>query len=173
MNKFLSYFMTISLAFLMASGVAVANEGKGCNLQGAWAGIMDQNVVVVTYVGQSYNSGIINEEIPAFDVTFGGMFPVAKASNLKGMWKRTGGNSFVYTQIAVAVDELGNVLYVAKNSGNKTLSDDCNKMTVESSLEIFVPPDDNPFEDEAWMILPLDPIYAYRMRIDPSPLLDD
>jgi len=174
MKKLISYFMAIGLVLLMASGVAIAGEGKGCNLQGAWAAIADGSVVIATYTGQSNNSGTINEEIPATDPTFGGLFPyVTKSSNLKGMWERTGGNTFVYTQIAVAVDALGNVQYVAKNSGNKTLSNDCNMQTVESSIEFFVPPNINPFEDEAWLTLPLDPIYAYRMRIDPSPLLDE
>jgi len=142
-------------------------------LQGAWITI-DGGVVIATYSGQSNNHGTINEEIPAFDPTFNGTFPdVVASSHLKGMWKRTGGNTFVYTQVAAAVDALGNVQYVVKNSGEKTLSDDCNMQTVESSIEIFVPPNDNPFEDEAFMILPLDPIYVFRMRIDPSPLLDE
>lgn len=173
MKRIFSYFMTISLVFLVASGMAVAGQGKGCSLQGAWATIIDGSVVIATYTGQSNDSGTINEEIPATDPTFGGLFPyVTKSSNLKGMWERTGGNTFVYTQIGIAVDAVGNVQYVAKNSGKKTLSNDCNMQTVVSSIEFFVPPNINPFEDEAWLILPLDPIYAYRMRIDPSPLLD-
>jgi hypothetical protein len=174
MKRCLLFYILAAIFFWGITTVAIAGQGKGCSLQGAWAAISDGSVVIATYTGQSNNYGTINEEIPATDPTFGGIFPyVTKSSNLKGMWERTGGNTFVYTQIAVAVDAVGNVQYVAKNSGKKTLSDGCNMQTVESSIEFFVPPNINPFEDEAWLTLPLDPIYAYRMRIDPSPLLGD
>ena len=160
--------LVVAIALPTALAVNAAPSNGGCKLQGSWMGV-EGGELLVTYEGQA-SSGTLNEELPALDLSFFEFFCAGtgelKASSFKGLWQRTSGNTFSYTQVAYVVDEDNNVTCIVKNSGEKTLSDQCNFMTVNSSLELFYP-DENPFEDYPFFATPMDPVYAYRMRIDP------
>jgi hypothetical protein len=85
------------------------------------------------------------------------------------MWERTGGNTFMYTLILFGVDGSGSLTWVLKNSGNKTLTEDCNLMSIQSSIEIFLPGVD-PFEGDPVICIPppTEPSsWEVRMRVDP------
>lgn len=158
--------LLIGIMLVAASAVAESEPKKGCSLQGSWMG---SNIkLLTTYNGLSASSGTIIEELPGFDATFGGRFPAAVTlTSLRGVWERTGGNTFVYTQVGYALDAAGNIVWIGKNSGNKTLTEDCNLMTIKSTLEVFSP-DDNPFEDAPLFWVPVEPpIELNRMRVDP------
>jgi hypothetical protein len=118
--------------------------------------------------GQSANFGTIKLELPAFDMTLFGNFPTAKKKplTLRGVWKRTGGNTFAYTLIGFAIDENGRTVWIGKNSGYDTLTEHCNKLTVVSTLEIFLP-DQDPFADQPYLAIPIPVHTAQRMRVDP------
>ena len=144
---------------------------KGCKLQSSWLGFFPdepENRWMSTADGQSANFGTIKLELPAFDMTLDGLFDTAKKKplTLRGVWKRISGNTFAYTLIGFAIDENGHTVWIGKNSGYDTLTEDCNKLTVVSTLEVFYP-DQDPFADAAILAVPIDVHTAYRMRVDP------
>ena len=167
MKRILSYGFLLGVVFMAASAVAADMPKNGCTLQGSWMGTGSIKLLT-TYNGLSASSGTIIEELPGFDMTLGGLFPTAvQGTTLRGTWQRTGGNTFVYTQVGYGLDAAGNIVWIGKNSGNKTLSDDCDVMTIESNLEVFLP-EVNPFDGVAKYVLPVEPpIVLQRMRIDP------
>ena len=146
-------------------------EPNGCKLQSSWLGFFPNepdNRWMSTADGQSANFGTIKLELPAFDMTLSGNFPTAKKKplTLRGVWKRTSGNTFAYTLIGFAIDENGRTVWIGKNSGYDTLTEHCNKLTVVSTLEVFLP-HQNPFADAAILAVPIPVHTAYRMRVDP------
>lgn len=169
MNSTLRRCLVIAIVLSAALAVPAAAADGGCRLQGTWMGV-EGGELLVTYNGQSA-FGTISEELAGADMSIFegacGTPDALKLSSLKGLWERTGGYTFVYTQVGYVVDEAANsVTCIVKNSGEKTLSDGCNFMTVDSTLELFYA-GENPFEDDPFFAMPLDPIYAYRMRIVP------
>ena len=165
MKRIFPCCLLIGVLFLAASTVAEAGQ-NGCTIQGSWMGIQG-SVMLANYDGQSVFSGTANVELPKFDPTLGGAFPTAvKNTSARGMWERTGGNTFAFTEIGYGLDATGNVLWIAKNSGLKTLTEDCNLMTVEGTFAVFSP-EANPFEDAPLLCRQARPIYLYRMRVDP------
>ena len=166
MKSIFPYCLLIGVVLLAASAVAATGPNSGCTIQGSWMGI-GGNVMLANYDGQSGFSGTANVELPKFDPTLGGAFPNAvKNTSARGMWERTGGNTFAYTEIGYGLDATGNVLWIAKNSGIKTLTDDCNLMTVEGTFAVFSP-EANPFEDAPLLCRQARPMNLYRMRVDP------
>ena len=165
MKKQLISRAALAVALFVIFAATTAWGKDGCNLQGSWIGI-DGAVLVVAYDGQSSSSGTAIEEVPTLVPYFPPICLGVRASSLRGVWQRTGGNTFSYTQVGYAIDENNNVACIIKNSGNKTLTEDCNLMTVESTLEIFGP-GDNPFVDPPIFGMPIDTVYAYRMSVDP------
>ncbi len=168
MNRVLPYCLFIGVVLFAASALAEDMPKNGCSLQGSWM----NNEILATYNGLSVSSGNIIEETPVLNPTLFGTFPTAvKVSSWRGMWTRTGGNTFAYTQIGYGFDAEGNLLWIGKNSGNKTLTEDCNLMTVESTLEVFLP-GVNPFEGAPYFKVPLGIVYLHRMRVDPPATFD-
>jgi len=164
MKRRILFYILALIFFCSISAMAIAGP-KGCKLQGSWYGTGDITLLT-TYNGMSANFGTIIEELPGFDMTFGGTYPdVVEGTTLRGTWQRTGGNTFVFTQLAYGLDAVGNIIYKVKNSGTKTLSDDCNSMEVLSTIE-FYGPEDDPFAGPGFC-MELDPISVYRMMIDP------
>lgn len=169
-KKLLIISLCISVLFVFSAPIVSASGMRmGCSLKGSWVGI-GGSVFIVSYAGQSESSGTNVELAPTVDPKLGPFFPDAvEFTSLRGVWERTGSNTFAYTQIAYGLDADRNVLYIAKDSGNKTLSEDCNMMTVEHTLEIFVP-GDNPFDPETepiYCFADLPQSFAYRMKVNP------
>jgi hypothetical protein len=168
MNRTFPKCLAVVIALSTALALTAAAADGGCKLQGSWIGV-EGGELLVAYEGQS-SSGTLNEELPVLDLSLFEFYcpgtGALRISSLKGLWARTGGNTFIYTQVGYVVDEGNHVVCIMKNSGKKTLSDGCNFMTVDSTLELFYA-DQNPFEDDSFFATPLAPIYAYRMRIDP------
>jgi len=163
MNRCFSFCILTAIFFCGVTSVAIAGP-DGCKLQGSWYGTGDITLLT-TYNGMSANSGTIIEELPGFDYTIYGNFPAAVgATTLRGTWQRTGGNTFIFTQVGYGLDEDGNIVYKVKNSGTKTLSEDCNLMEVVCTME-FYGPDDDPFAGPGYC-MELDPLAVYRMMID-------
>jgi hypothetical protein len=134
----------------MGSPAIADSAGKGCQFQGTWFGFNPDTGAltgwVVTVAGQASHGGTNNLEYPFFDPMLNGLFPTATAiSTLRGSWVRTGGNTFDYTMIGIAIDATRNPVWIGKLSGHITLSADCNTETIEgTTLELFAP-NENPY----------------------------
>ena len=169
--KRLSLFLVGTIiAFLSISFVAAKS---GCRLEGSWMGFSpDGTRWLATYHGESANAGTNDVEV-FLDPTLGGLFPDAVSiSSGRGVWVRTGGNSFSYTMIVYGLDEFGGVNWIIKNSGVQILSESCNRMSVDGTIELFEP-DIDPFEGDPLLCLPDEGIVAVRMRVDPPCCVDE
>ncbi|NIO43422.1 MAG: hypothetical protein GTO41_26670, partial [Burkholderiales bacterium] len=101
--------VSLALAFGLAiSGVASADGlQKGCSIHGTWYGVNnfdDKELTgwAVTASGESERHGINVLEYPTFDATFGGLFATAHdGSANRGVWERTGGNTFTYSFMTI------------------------------------------------------------------------
>ncbi|HUV12676.1 MAG TPA: hypothetical protein VMY18_03475 [Acidobacteriota bacterium] len=171
MKNILPAFVFIVIVFLVTSPVS-AKSDEGCKLQGSWLGSgADGGRWIATYHGQSASSGTNDLDL-FMDPTLGGLFPDAvKTSSWRGVWERTGGNTFKYTLIVLGLDGSGAVNWILKNSGDKTLTEDCNLMVVEGTLEVFSP-DVDPFEGDPLLCIPGGGSWEVRMRVDPQCSVD-
>jgi len=154
-------------------GVALADGGgKGCSNMGTWFGVLDPlygdmtlTGWTTTVTGQSANKGVNVIEWPDFDPSLGLTFPpfsdAHHINNMRGVWERTGGNTFVYSFTGFAYDESNVRVYLAKISGTVTLFDDCQLEEITAYMEAFAP-GDNPFLAEPFFELPLPTHWGQR-----------
>ena len=155
------------LLILAASPSAFAGKSS-CSLLGSWVGYDELGAgALVTYDGKSESYGASDGDFPALDPTLYGAFPTAvKTTSLRGEWKRTGGNTFDYTLIVLALDDTNQTVGLAKFTGGKVLEENCTRMTASVHMELYLPTMD-PFGDAPLYVDDLDELYAYRMRVDP------
>lgn len=166
-HVFVAGLMAVSLAL---TGTALAADGKGCSLQGTWYGVNNLDELlpsgwVVTATGQSASEGINVLEFPTFDITFNGAFEAVDASVDRGVWKRTGGNTFQYSFSSIAVDADRNIVYSARVSGDILVSDDCMSEEITTWVEVFLA-GQSMFKDEPYMAFPFPRHYGYRYTFD-------
>jgi hypothetical protein len=154
---------------LSVPAVAVAAEGgKGCSLIGTWFGFDPATQVLTGWMinvhGKSNNQGTNDLEYPTFDPTLNGAFPAVRLSSLRGVWKRTGGNTFDYSFMGIAVDGADLPVWIGRVSGSIELSSDCNSEKITAGLDIYLP-DASPFDDEPYLTLPLPTHYGHRFEL--------
>jgi hypothetical protein len=170
MKRSFCCWLLISVVFIAASAIAADMPNGGCTLQGSWMSSTGDMPSLVTDIGESASSGTFIGELfgPNSDPKLGGMFPDgARISTLRGMWERTGGNAFAFTQIWYGLDAEAKLLWIGKNSGIVTMSKDCNQQNITgSTFEIFLP-EENPFGGTPIFAEPLADFHFHRMRIDP------
>lgn len=167
-------FLLLGFAF---PGIALAGgEDKGCSNYGTWFGVVDPPTGDMTLVGwtttvtgQSANKGVNAIEWPDFDPTLGLAFPpfsdAHHINNMRGVWERTGGKTFVYSFTGFAYDEFNVRVYIAKVSGDVTMSDDCQFEYITAYLEVFAP-GDNPFLAMPIFETPLAPHWGQRAKLN-------
>lgn len=195
--KTLTGFMPflLSALVLMFAAPALAGNGYGpkgpngpgdpdvpklhCKILGSWIGYytIEPDPTgdawwVSTVTGQNANNGVAILDIPGFDATLAvdgvPTFPdVVQGTKLRGVWERTGSNTFAYTLIGFAVDAAGGTQYISKLTGTHTLSEDCNTMLLQDTYFQVYLPDADPFSDDPI----IGPMYypdhnAYRMMVD-------
>jgi hypothetical protein len=128
--------LTAALAFpLNALG------DNGCQYIGSWFGYdADENVSWISQaVGPNNSSGTLLLELPGFDMTFGGLFEAADASDLKGVWERTGGNTFRYATMSFATNLDGAAVYAARLTGDLEVIGECDVLHVTNTwLTIYI-----------------------------------
>jgi hypothetical protein len=171
-RRYRSIFACVIMLGLAIPGAAIAdNNGKGCSLLGSWFGVdtlEDKNLTgwMVTATGKSEKRGTNYFEYPNFDPTFFGYFPTAvRLSNSVGTWQRTGGNTFEYSFIGLALDATNQLVGILKTSGEIALSDDCNSETLTATVYLYDPAQ-GPFTDEPFQVVPFPELYGYRVQLD-------
>ena len=192
--------VSILLLGLALPGAALAGGGeKGCSNLGTWFGVapfipdptslpveiptppwdvMYMTGWSVTVTGKSSNEGTNLFEYPNFNPKISPDLAVIppfmyaeRIGNMRGNWKRTGGNTFDYTFMGFAYDGENNPAYIAKISGQVVLVADCQYQYTTAIMEVFLP-DMNPFHDAPYMDLaiPLGEFYGYRAKVVSPPL---
>lgn len=162
--------LALLLACFGASGVATAGEGgQDCSLLGAWFGVDPDTHVLTGWMdsvtGRSSNKGTIDLEARTFDPTLGGAFPTAvPGGGDKGVWERTGGKTFKYSFMGIAVDSTNTIVYIGKTSGTITILDDCKTAKITAVMAIYGPTD-NPFEGTPLYEFDLGDLYGYRFTL--------
>jgi hypothetical protein len=158
-------------------GLSLADGGgKGCSNHGTWFGVLDplhEDMTLTgwttTVTGQSSNKGVNVLEWPNFDPTLGMTFPpfsdAHHINNMRGVWERTGGNTFVYSFTGFAYDETNMPVYIAKISGDVTIFGDCQYEQITAYIELFAP-GDNPFLAEPFMEFPLPVHWGQRAMLN-------
>ena len=164
-------FACLMFALGPTTVVAAKPVPDGCRLQGSWIGYNESEIAywVSTADGQSGSAGTYRLEAPGFDMTLGGMFATATGGSvLRGMWERIDDYTFGVTVVGLAVDDVGNTLYIIKLSAIDTLSVECESMSIHSTIEFFFGNQD-PFDPAATPFYTLysPPHMGYRMRVDP------
>lgn len=120
------------------SAAAQELEGpKGCSLSGAWMTKPGSSYTpwMATNIGSSESSGTGIIDVPVWPEDLG--FPFNPRVILRGAWERTGGNTFAFTAVGWILDASGAPALLAENVGTQTITDDCNKLTVESTMEVL------------------------------------
>jgi hypothetical protein len=163
------FLITAVILLFMVPVPAAAGKDEGCKLNGSWIGYTDSGAWwMASPTGQNAANGINVLDVPGFDFTLEGAFPdVVNSSKLRGVWERTGGNTFAYTVIGFTVDGNGDAQYISKLTGTETILEGCDVMFLEhTTLQIYAP-DADPFSDDPI----LDPMYfedhyGFRMHVD-------
>jgi len=150
---------------------------KSCQFLGTWFGIDSPvNPVlagwIVSVTGQSSSHGTNNLEYPTFDPTLSFLgtpeFNTAKrVSTLRGVWERTGGRTFTYSFMGMAVDEINQKVWIGRVSGDIELSSDCKTEYITAWMDVYLP-GVSPFTGAAKYSFPLPPHYGQRYEL-PAP----
>jgi hypothetical protein len=161
--------LTAAVAALGAAPAAFAAD-SACKLAGGWLGYYNGAASWVAVAdGVSNSAGTITIDYPALDPTLFGAFPTgARVGIFRGAWERTGGRSFAYTTLAVAVDALGNSLWIGKLAGTETLGPDCNVEKITATFSAYAP-NANPFTDVPFAVIPQADHFGYRIKAELPP----
>jgi hypothetical protein len=153
-----------------------------CQFLGTWFGIASpENPVlsgwVVSVTGQNSAHGTNNLEYPTFDPKLGFLGPAivelygfdeaVRVSTLRGVWTRTGGRTFAYSFMGMAVDDTNLPVWIGRVSGEITLSEDCNSEYITAWMDVYLPTV-SPFTGAATLSFPLPPHYGKRYELDPQ-----
>jgi hypothetical protein len=162
----LAIVIVIAAILLVPNWQTDAAAGHGwkhrCKLQGTWYGrYIDQaGSFMVTYHGAGPNKGTSDIDWIESDPTMGGYFPEAVSqTNSRGVWKRTGPNTFDYTTLTFGLDADDEIVWILRSSGTKTLPD-CNTMEATISYDIMTP-DLDPIDDDG-LCIPSDDVLIVR-----------
>lgn len=165
------------LVFLLTAALALppnAFGDAGCPYIGSWFGYSaDEDISWVSQaVGPNHSGGTLLLELPGFDITFDGAFDVIDASDLKGAWERTGGNTFRYGTMTFATNADGEAVYAARLTGDLEVIGDCDVLHVTNTwMSIYIlglGPEDDPVpiwdRDPDIGPVPFAPHYGYRIE---------
>ena len=146
---------------------------NNCQYIGSWFGYdASENVSWTSQaVGPNSSAGTMLLELPGFDITFGGLFDVVNVTgNLKGVWERTGGNTFIYAGMSFATDAQGEAVWAIRLTGDMAVTGDCDVLEVESTfMSVYIlDPENDPVpvwqRDPDIGPLPFAPHKGYRVK---------
>ena len=155
---------TIALFGLMLLGTAFAgDDGNGCKLQGTWYSVAtdnDSNSFVVQYYGTGDTEGTDDSEWVKIGNAWKAL-GIARLSNTRGLWKKTGPNTYSSVLLTFAYNAEGQIIAITRNYGIKKLVD-CNTMEYRGTFTEYLN-----FNMDVWYSFPDDPeappTIAHRM----------
>jgi hypothetical protein len=142
---------------------AFRGKGKWCDLRGSWYGTSTWGSFMVTFNGGIFK-GTGDIVWVSGDPTMGGFYPDADwARHTRGVWVRTGPNTFDWTILSFGTNSAFEVLYILRGSGTKTLVD-CNTAEDLINVEILDPGMD-PIDDDGLCIASGDVSISRRITL--------
>jgi hypothetical protein len=158
----------LALGVLFWSGAGPMAASKSCNVVGAWMGVGQSEGRVIDFrwtelvsPGQSATVGGIEIDWAHMEPTFGGAYPSAvRVTPGLGTWEKGKKQTYTYTWIAYGVTASGNVDYIIRGSGTKTMTD-CDHVNMTFVLEFFNPSQDITWEAPLWCL----PGLATELRV--------
>lgn len=168
--------MTVPGLAFASDGPGTGAEQKSCEFQGTWFGVTSPTDLtltgwMVTVEGKSHLAGTNNFEFPTFDPTLPApdasgnpvpTFPTAvRISTLRGIWERTGRNTFAYSFTGFGLDTGNTPVYIAKVNGTIQLSPGCRTETITAFMSVYLP-GVSPFGGVPLFTIPLPEHYGYR-----------
>ena len=157
------FIVTVLVTLSFASYAGKKMTGH-CRLFGSWIGYDETGAAwwTTTVDGHSSARGTVILEVPQ-SVTF---YPGATdATKARGIWERTGGNTFNWTVVSIVYDETFTTLYQARVSGKDTIGDDCDTLLVSDIvMELFDPYADLNSGDPIGVMLFPDH-FGYRLKV--------
>ena len=131
---------TIALFGLMLLGTAFAgDDGNGCKLQGTWYSVAtdnDSNSFVVQYYGTGDTEGTDDSEWVKIGNAWKAL-GIARLSNTRGLWKKTGPNTYSSVLLTFLYDAEGQLMLISRNYGVKKLID-CNTMEYRGTFTEYL-----------------------------------
>jgi len=113
--------------------------------------------------GQNASHGTFNLEVPGSILFFPGATAVTE---LRGVWEKTGGNTYEWTAIGFPYDATATTLVIAKLSGKDTIGEDCNTLyATDIVMEIFLP-DADLNSDDPISTAPFPNHEGYRIKVN-------
>jgi hypothetical protein len=152
-----------ALAAIVTAPVAFPADAA-CKLTDSWIGYLGPSASWTAIAdGVSESHGTIAITYPAMDATLFGTFQSAvRISTFQGTWARKRGGKFAYSTVAIAVDALGNTLWVGKLSGTETMLSGCGTELVTAKFAAYAT-DANPFTDASFFTMDLPDHYGQRI----------
>jgi len=139
MKFFIRLVLTTFILMFAAPVFAGEKSEADCKLLGSWMGYDASGSAwwTSTADGQSASHGTLNLEVPG-SVLF---FPDAMSvTELRGVWKKTGGNTYDWTVIGFPYDVIATTLVLVRLSGKDTISEGCDTVFVSDVvMEVFLP----------------------------------
>jgi len=141
--------LATSILMLAAPVIAGDKSGTGCKVLGSWMGYDESGSAwwMSTADGQNASHGTLNLEVPGSVVFFPGATSVTE---LRGVWEKTGENTFEWTVIGFPYDATAATVVLARLSGRNIINEGCDSEIVQNVvMEVFLPDadlnSDNPF----------------------------
>jgi len=166
--------LSLLLAAVLVWPVTTFGADDDCSYIGSWFGYNADDEIAWTSQANGHNnsSGTMLLELPGFDITFGGMDVVNATGNLKGVWERTGGNTFSYAGYAIGTNGEGDAVWAVKLTGDVAVVNECDVLEVSNTwMSIyFVDSENDPVpiwtRDPDVGPFPFAPHKGYRVKLE-------
>lgn len=139
MKFFIRLILATSILMFAAPVLSGEKFEADCKLLGSWMGYDASGSAwwTSTADGQSASHGTLNLEVPGSVLFFPGATSVTE---LRGVWEKTGGNTYEWTVIGFPYDASATTIVLARLSGKNTINEDCDsEIVTDVVMEVFLP----------------------------------
>ncbi len=131
--------IAILLPFATARPVDPGTE-QGCTPSGTWVGTLEGTpIMTITYGHESAQSGTLVIDLPSFDPALGNpqQFVGVKASSgARGMWRKTGGNTWYFKALIIGSLPGVGPVYWATIYGPVVAKNKCTSIAIQTWMDV-------------------------------------
>ncbi len=139
MKKLTLVAIAILLPFATARAADPGTE-QGCTPSGTWVGTFEGTpVMTITYGHESAQSGTLVIDLPSFDPALGHPLQLAgvKASSAaRGIWRKTGGNTWYFKALIIGSVPGGGPVYWATIYGPVVARNKCTSISIQTWMDV-------------------------------------